>query len=285
MERMVIGWPSWTADVTWSGGAWEAAFPRTNLGALPLSRVARTTNDDLASTQVIGTFSASRSLRAMGIVRHNLSRLSRIRVRLYGDAARAVLLLDTGWFDAWPSVFLPADLEWEDDNWWDGKISAEEIANYAPTRPIWFGAVYFVRAFTVEFDDTANPAGYVQVGMIEVAQGWQVSINPSPGYAEGHQFRTEAVQALGGVEYFERRDKARVARGTIEYLPRDEALARGFEFQRSADLDRPFLWFPFPDEDVHWLRTAFLARQIDPGLIASGLVGRSTFPFAVKEVI
>jgi hypothetical protein len=64
MERAVFGWPRWTGDVTWSGGSWLAGYPLANLGVLPLARVARSTNDDLASTQVIGTFSAARSVRA-----------------------------------------------------------------------------------------------------------------------------------------------------------------------------------------------------------------------------
>lgn len=285
MERAVFGWPRWTGDVTWSGGSWLAGYPLANLGVLPLARVARSTNDDLASTQVIGTFSATRSVRALALARHNLSLLSRLRLRLYGDAARTELLLDTGWFDTWPSLYLPGDLEWEDDNWWDGKPTAADIAGYAPTRPIWLGASYRVRAFHLEIDDTANAAGYVEAGLLEVAQGWQVSVNPGADFAEGFRFRTESVEALGGGKSFDRRDKPRTARGTIEDLPRDEAMARGFEMQRQADLDQPFLWFPQPEETQHWIRTAFVARLVDPGLIAHAGFNRSRFPFAIEEVL
>lgn len=282
---MVIGWPRWTPDVTWSGGSWSATYPVANLGLLPLSRVARSSSAATADTQFIGTLSASRPIRALALARHNITVGGRMRVRLYGDAARTIMVFDSGWFDVWPEVFPYETLEWEDDAWWTGKYTAAEIAGYAPTRPVWLGAVYLARAFRVEIDDTANPAGFVQIGLCEVAQGWQVSVNPSPGYAEGHRFRTEVAEALGGVRYFERRDKPRVARGTIENLSRDEAMARGFELHRQADLDQPFLFFPFPDETLHWLRTAFVARLVDPGLIAFSSFNRNSFPFAVEEVL
>jgi hypothetical protein len=131
----------------------------------------------------------------------------------------------------------------------------------------------------------ANALGYVEAGLCEVAQGWQVSVNPGSDFGEGFRFRSESVEALGGSKTFDRRDKPRVARGTIEYLPRDEALGRGFEMLRQADLDEPFLWFPQPDETQHWLRTAYVARLVDPGLIGHASFSRSRFPFAVEEVL
>jgi len=285
MERAVFGWPRWTTDVAWSGGSWLAGYPLSNLSVLPLARVARSTSASLANTQIIGTLSAARSVRAFALARHNFSLAARLRLRMYGDVARAVLLLDTGWFDCWPSVFLPADLEWEEDNWWDGKATLADISGYAPTRPIWLGQAVYARAFLLEIDDTTNALGYVEAGLCEVAQGWQVSVNPGPDFAEGFRFRTESVEALGGSKAFDRRDKPRVARGTIEHLPRDEALGRGFEMLRQADLDEPFLWFPQPDETQHWVRTAYVARLVDPGLIGHASFSRSRFPFAVEEVL
>lgn len=285
MERAVFGWPRWTQDVTWSGGSWQASYPVSNLAILPLARVARSTNATLASTQIIGTLSGPRTVRAMALARHNLGLLGRLRLRLYSDTARTVQVLDTGWFDVWPSAYLPGDLEWEDDNWWTGGPKGTDIVGYAPTRPIWLGASYRVSAFLLEIDDTTNPAGYVEAGLLEVAQGWQVSVNPGADFAEGFRFRTEAAEALGGGKTFDRRDKPRTARGTIEFLPRDEALSQGFEMMRQADLDQPFLWFPQPDETQHWLRTAYVARLVDPGLIAHASAGRSRFPFAVEEVL
>lgn len=284
-ENLIIGWPRWTEDVTWSGGAWNASFPITNLATLPLSRVARTTNVNLASTQIIGTFSANRSVSVMALARHNISLTAQIRIRLYSDSARTQLVYNTDWVDVWPSIFLPDDLEWEDDNWWLGTPTSLDIEGSSPTRPFYFGSTLFIRAFHIEIDDQLNTDGYVQIGLCEVARGWQLSYNPVFGYQEGFRFRSEVLESIGGVKYFDRRDKPRVASGNIEYLPRDEAMARGFEWMRQADIDKPFIWFPFPDEIEHWTRTVFVARQVDPGLISYSQVDASSFPISVEEVL
>jgi hypothetical protein len=285
MGNVVFGWPRHTDRVTLSGGAWSASYPRDNMRALPLARVARSATAALADTQVIGTLDKDRPLRLFALCRHNLTVGARYRLRLYQDAARTVELLDTGWLNVWPEVYPFETLEWEDDQWWTGTYSAEEIAGYTWTRPIWLGQLYLARAFHLELDDTTNPAGYVELGLLEVAQGWQPSLNVSYGYQEGWRPRSVGVEALGGGRYFDRRDKPRAARGEIQYLPRDEAMARAFEMVRTQDVDQPMLWFPFPDEPIHWLRTAMLARLADPGLLTYAVARRLSFPFALEEVL
>lgn len=285
MERMVFGFPRWTQDAAWSGGSWAAAYPVGNLGLLPLSRVARSTNLTTASTEFTATFSAKRLVRALALVRHNITLDGLIRIRIWSDAGATVLTYDSGWIEVWPPVYLPGDLEWEDDNWWTGKYAAGELQGTSPTRPFWLDGLKEARVVRVEINDATNPAGYVQCGLFEIAQGWQVSINPSPGYAEGFRFRTETSDALGGVRYFDRREKPRVAAGEIAEMPRNEAMGRGYELLRQFDIDTPFLWFPFPDEDQHWLRTAFLARNVEPGRITSALLYRARFSFSVEEVL
>lgn len=284
-ERCVIGWPRWTPVVTWSGGSWSATYPRTNLGTLPLARVARSTNATLASTQFVATLDKARAVRLMALVRHNITLNGKMRIRLYADAARTLEQYDSGWVNVWPEVYPYSTLEWEDDNYWTGNYTPEEIAGYPATRPIWLGRIITSRAVLVEIDDTTNPAGFVEVGLCEIAQGWQPSYNPAYGYTEGFRFRSEATEAQGGVKYFDRRDKPRVFRGEIQSLPRDEALARGFEVQRQADIDQPFFWFPFPDETAHWLRTAYLARLVDPGLLAYSRFQSTSLPISGEEVL
>ena len=279
-----MGFPRWTSDVTWAGGAWSASYPASNLGNLPLNRVARSSTLLTTSTQFTATLSAQRPVRAIGLVRHNLSLAALMRVRIWSDAGASVLVYDSEWIEVWPPVYLPGDLEWEDDNWWRGRYTPDEVANVSATRPLWLEGLRMARVIKIEFDDATNADGYVQLGMCEIAQGWQLGMNPAPGFEEGFRFRTEQAEGLGGVRYFNRREKPRVARGEVD-LARDEAMGRGFELQRQFDIDTPFLWFPFPDENLHWLRTAFLARNVEPGRIAWGLVSRSRYPIAIEEVL
>lgn len=284
-ERAIFGWPRWTDKVTLTGGSWNATYPRDNLKTLPLARVARSTDATVSSTQVIGTLDQARGVRLLALVRHNLTLAATFRLRLFSDAARTTQIYDSGVTNVWPAVYPTETLEWEDDNWWTGSYTTAELTGQQWVRPIWLGRLYVARAFELEIADTANPAGYVEIGLLEVAQGWQTTVNMAYGYQEGWRFRSVGVEALGGGMYFDRRDKPRVARGEVNYLPRDEAMARYFEMLRQQDLTDPLLWFPFPDETIHWLRTVWLARLVDPGLMAITVFDRNTVPFALEEIL
>ena len=122
-------------------------------------------------------------------------------------------------------------------------------------------------------------------GLFEIAQGWQVSSSFGYGAQYGFRARSQGAEALGGAKWFERRDKPRAFQGEITYLPRDEALARGFEQQRRHDLDLPFLWLPHPAEPLHWLRNAFLARNAELGLQGYAVFGRDRMPLSFEEVL
>lgn len=285
MEKAVIGWPRWTDRATFAGGSWAAEYPVTGLGSLPLARVARSTNLLPASTKLSATLDKERMIRALAIVRHNLSLYGKYRVRLWADAAKTQGVYDSGWRQVWQAVYPSESLEWEADNWWSGTPTEEELAGLSWTTPVWLGAIYLARVVELELDDQINPAGYVELGMLEIAQGWQVSVNPDYGAEEGFRFRSAEVEALGGGKYFDRRDKPRVFRGRISYLPRDEAIATGFDHMRQADTVEPFLWFPDPEEVQHHLRTVFLARNVSPGLIAHAAPGRGSLPLSFEEVL
>ncbi|CAB4142764.1 hypothetical protein UFOVP452_37 [uncultured Caudovirales phage] len=284
-ERAIFGWPRWTDKVTLTGGSWDATFPRENMRSLPLARVARSTNLLPASTQVIGTLDKPRGVRLFALVRHNLSLGASYRLSIYSDTGGSVLAYDTGITNVWPAVYPSSSLAWEDANWWTGTYTADDLVGQQWLRPIWLGRLYVAGSFKLEIFDAANPAGYVEIGLLEVTQGWQTSVNMAYDYQEGWRFRSTSVEAIGGGRYVDRRDKPRVARGQIAYLPRDEAMARYYEMLRQLDVTEPVLWFPFPDEPIHWLRTVWLARLVDPGLMALTSHKRNTVPFALEEVL
>lgn len=284
-KRMILGFPRWTDKLTFTGGSWESDFPVANLNVFPLAKVSRSADATTVSTQFVATLDKIRSIRLVGVVRHNISLVGQMRIRVYEDTGLTMLLKDTGWFDVWPSVYPQGDLDWEDSSFWDRKYSADEIADVTWTRVVWLGKPYLGRAIKVEVDDTANVDGYVEIGICEVAQGWLAGVNFGYGAQYGFNLRTEVTEAKGGVKYFERRDKPRRFRGLIETLDRDEALARPYEALRQHDIDTPFLWFPFPDEDIHFIRTTYLARWLDPGFFRVVHPGRDAVPFNFEEVL
>ncbi len=288
MQNAVIGFPRWTESAVFDsgGGAFQTGFPVANLARTPLSRVARTTSAAIADTRFKAVLDRPRPVRLMALVNHNASLDGQFRVRLYGDAGAVdPPIHDTGLQPFWPPVYSAESLEWEDDQWWSGQYSTDEIDGYRATRPIWLERHHLTRAIRVDVQDPGNDAGHFQCGLFEIAQGWSVGVNFQIGAEHGFRARTQSMEAVGGVKYFDRRDKPRVFTGSIDLLPRDEALARAFEHQRQSDLDQPFLWLPDPDATVHLLRQCWLARNADLGLMRYASFDRDGVPLKFEEVL
>jgi len=286
MTKAVIGFPRWTSLASFSTtGSAASGYGVSNLGTLPLAQVWRSASAATANTTFTATLDKPRGVQTVALVGHNLSQDATIRIRLYEDAAKTVLTHDTGAVAVWASVY-PSDLLlWSDERWWDGKYLADEIKGGRWTRPFFFPLPFRTQAIQVDIVDTANPDGFVQCGLFEVAQGWQVSVNFGYGAEVGFRHRTQSVEAIGGAQYFERRPSPRVFRGSIDYLPEDEAIALGWEHQRQMGLDVPFLWLPNPAATLHLPRLSFLARNVDPGLIGLASHGRCRLPLAFEEVL
>jgi len=285
MANAVFGFDRWSEDYVFSGGSWSSSYPASNLNVMPLSRVARSSDATPVSTQFTATYSGGRNVQLLGFVNHNASLDATFRIRLYADLGQTKLLHDTGWLEFWPVVFPWGSLPCGHISFWTGKYSSTDLEGYNATRPVWLPAAHLAQAIKVEISDPSNPAGYFQLGQFEIAEGYQLGINPSYGAQYGFRFRTQSQESLGGVKYFERRPKPRVFQGVVEYADRDEVMSRAFEMFRRHDLDRPLLWVPDPDDTVHFLRNSFLARLTDPGLFSFAAYGRDRLPFSLEEVL
>lgn len=280
-----VGFPRWTADATFSGGGWSASYPVSNLGRLPLSRVARSMTVQPAQTQWRGELTKPRLVQIVALCRHNLTLGARWRVRLYADSDDVAPVFDSGLIDVWSQVLGQDEATWDGGNWWDLKYTADYIQGWAWYAPLFIPGQVTAQAFTVELVDTANPAGFVEVGLCEVASALDFPISTAFGSQVGFQSRTTVIEADGGVEYFERRAKPRTFTGAIAAVARATALSRFFEMQRQHDVDVPFFWWPTRESKKDALRTAFLARmqQLDP--ITQAYAAHDQIAVNYKEVI
>lgn len=174
---------------------------------------------------------------------------------------------DSGWRDVWPVVYPFGTLEWEDDNWWSGKYTDEERAGYMPEGIHLLPKSIISRYWRIEFDDTSNPAGYLQFGRLFIGPVWQPSVNAIHGADIGWETETEVQEARGGAEYFDRRTPFRVTRFTLDWLDQDEAFAKAFELQRRAGVDQEILYVHDPEDTVQALRRQFTMRLRRLGVI------------------
>ena len=62
-------------------------------------------------------------------------------------------------------------------------------------------------------------------------------------------------------------------------------MARAFELWRQHDLDRPFLWFPWPDRSANWLREVMLVRNRAAGAISMYRGRLDRVPVDFEEVL
>ena len=196
------------------------------------------------------------------------------------------LAYDSDWQEVWPVVYTDASLEWEDDNWWNGKYTSEEISGRNWTWPYLLSTLTSFRVITIEVDDQTNASGVIDIGMVEIAKGWVFGTNFTPGAQFGFRFRSRAVESWGGVIEHERLEKPRTFRGQISMLDMDEVWGQAFEDLFQQDVTEPFLWMPHPDNNTHWLRNTFLARNVDPGQFSyHAIQDVGTVPLALEEVL
>lgn len=292
-SKEIFGFPKVTGYFTAGGGSWLSDYPLANLAfPVPLSQVARSTNLDAGSTVITLTSEITRRVGLIHLAGHNFSLDAQIRTRLYTDAAMLTdPLVDTGYVDVWPEVYPWDDdnggssLEWEDDNFWTGKYLDSEVAGTTWSWT-WLGDVDQMAAgIRLDISDPNNPAGYVEMGYLEIAARGEVTRSFSWGSEYGFRRRSQQTEAIGGAIYIDRRDAPRVFRGTFKAAPRIEALTRHFEMLRQLDADGVVVWIPHPDEPQHWPRTTMLARLVDPGLQSYVARGYDDVPISLEEVI
>lgn len=277
-----------TATLTGPGGAWQAGLPLANLKDPLLSKVARSTSTDLASTKVYFDLGAERVIRALAICRHNASAAATARWTFYDDAGRTQLAHDTGWLPFYPNFWPVGAQEWEEPEYWTGTLSAEDLAAYDPKPDLWhvLAQPLFKRYARLEVSDTANPDGYFELGRAFVAPALQavqgVMIDPSAGW----QSQTQVEKSLGGVEFFGKRRAARMIAGTCDHLTTAEGMVMVFDRQRRLDIhgELYFVWDP-ADTLLLYRQRSMLCRFIDLDPLAFPYFNGTQNPFSLKEIL
>ncbi|MBB4265193.1 hypothetical protein [Roseospira visakhapatnamensis] len=281
----VVGFPRWTGRATFGASSAAAGYPASNLGVLPLSRPWRSAGAARADTVLTAVFDRPRRVELVVLCRHTIDLGGVVTVTLYADAAMTSVLA-TATERAWPAVFTTAEVDWGGGRWWGRTYTGEEIAGYPWHLPVRIPGRHYAGAVRVAIDDTANAAGHVQVGLLELASEHQVPVNVEAGAQYGYASRVLAQESDGGAIAFRRRPKGRRFEGAIPYMPRDAAKGTWLEMRRQLDRDTPFFWWPNPADALHRLRDAYLARFADLSLQSYATpLGYDGVPLSLTEVI
>ena len=231
MANITLAYPNRIDQGTVSGGSWLTTLPLVNIQNRRLSKLARSSNLLVASTQFNISLSASRSIGCVALVNHNLSVSATVRIRGNSTNSFTTPLYDSGQVSVWPSGMIPqALLEWEDDNFWLGTVAQEAIAGYKAPFAVFFNNQN-LQYFLIEITDTGNPAGYVQVGRVFLGKTFTptvgMSLNNTLGRVDVSVFDT----ALTGEEFIDQKTQYQVFNFNLEYLSKDEAYATLLDMQ------------------------------------------------------
>lgn len=177
------------------------------------------------------------------------------------DASSAyVLEYESGWLDVYPVIYPVGVLDVDDPGYFDGKLTQEQWdAGYRIDPVHVLSSITNARYWRIEIDDEANVAGYIDVGRLVLAHGYQPTINFQEGAQLGVSSDSTRQTTDGGATYHRERPVRRRMDGTIPKISEDEAMVRLFEMDRLLNTTTQF-YFVFSSSDTfHMHRRSFIA--------------------------
>lgn len=292
MANVTFGFPNWCAGSTVATptvaayGGWTAGLPAANVLTPKLAEIARSTDATTANTKLRIDLGAPRDIWMVAIPKSNVSVAGLIRVRLFSDSGYSTEVATTGWLDYWADVYAWGARPWGSSGLFSSKFSAEEAAGYPAVWYYVFSALKIARYLEIEFDDTANADGYIDVSRVVAAPAWQAVINPIYGQTSIRWESASTVRrSRTGVKIVDRRPARRVAVCAFDSVSYTEGFTYPFEMSRRLDLDGEVFFITDPDDTVQTLRRAFLANlRVLPDLAYSTFEEFSTV-IEIEEVL
>lgn len=286
-RSLVLAWPNRIDEaVLSSAGAWQATLPLANLQDRVLATVARSNMILAVDPDIVMDLGQARRIGVLALVAHNLSVGATVRVLADEAGDFATPIYDSGFLAVWPAGMLPPELlEWEDDNFWLGTVSAEVRAGYRAPYIHLLPASQIARYWKVVLHDPVNPDGYLQLGRLFISETWQPEVNFSQGAQLGFEDRSVALESLGGTEFFDQRAKYRVQRLALNWLSENEAYSRMLEMQRQLGQTGELLVIPDPSDLANMPQRAFLGRVQRLVPVERGTPGVYRSVVDIKEIL
>lgn len=284
MSNTIIGYQNRIDAATFAAyGSWSTTLPLTNIKTRSLSRKARSTNAANSSTKLRFALDIDRIVSTLGVIAHNLTVSATWRYRVYSDSAYTTLVYDSGTLNVWPSSPY-GTYEWEDVHFWDLLPTDEEIAYY--TKNIIYVVPQIVAAqyYQIEFFDSTNTNGYVELGRIFVGQTYQPVLNMNLGASIGYESPTIIDTAMSGAEFFDRRESFRVANFTLDHLTYSESILNNDIMKISGtDLEVLYIWDSA--DELNLQRRSFLGRLKALSPISQPYNTRYQTTYEIKELL
>jgi len=284
MGTMLIAYRNHADTAVYSGGAWSAGLPASNLGDRQPSLVARTETAATSDSWIDIDFGAQKPVSFIAVIRHNLTQSGRWRSRFAVDPAFAEVKHDTGFAPIWPTITPFGVGIWGEFNW-GGRLSGEEAATYGISAIVTLPTPVIARYARIEFVDASNSDGYLQAGRLFVGTAWRPSINLQYGWSIEQIDPSRRVRSRGGQSFVDLQPRYRSLRFSIDYLEKDEMMGNAYELQRLKGIGGDIFVVVDPDDTTHRHRHTVYGVIRETAPIINPVPDRFSKAFTVDELL
>lgn len=258
MANIIVGFNNLANNCTLSGGSWQGTLPLNNLKDRRLYKIARSTDDSAASTQFSVDFGSGKVISLFSLVKHNFSESATARLIASDLSDFSNVIYDSGFNSVWPLV-ATVNLEWEDDNFWLGIPTQEQIDMFQGIL-LWVVPNVIARYWKVEIVDESNPDGYLDLGRLFVSKDFTPIINASYGLGFSVVDKSTIEESLGGVEHYDEKVKVRSVDFSLDNLQQDEAFGQWYRMMLGQGNTGEVLFVYDHEDGKHTLDRSFLGR-------------------------
>lgn len=291
MANCIIAQPLWLtqtdpriASVLAWGGFWRHDLPVGNLIDATSGAVARTEDCATGSASAWFDLGTTRDVLVAAIPRSNCSASATVRLR--GFAApntSAAALCDTGVVSYFPDLYPFGSTDWGHPSIFSLTVDAETALLFPQPWVYVFSAAQAARYWLLEIADPSNADGYIELGRVILAPGYQPVVNMLYGAAVRVVDPSEVQRSYGGRVYGERRTKYRMATFTLAASTTNEAMVNIHDMHARQGVTGEvfFIWDPGDASNIG--RLSFLGRLAELSPLEASFHGRMGCNFQIEE--
>lgn len=264
MSNITLAWPNNVDRFAISSPQeFISTLPLSNLHTPVYQQVARVSGGevsiDVSSAEYI-------PMSVVGIANHNLSAAAAVRIRVYYDEPKTILLYDSGNLPAWPALHQSTDLEWEEDALWLGTARDQDLTLYTPLFVHFMENSFTGRVVSLDISDPDNSSGFIELGRLLVCRWWEPELNPQYGDVQlNYEEQTERSTANDGTDFFYKKRKRRLANINFTNINEEDAYSRLFGMLRTQGIDGEIIFSYDRAPNTYYVQRTFVGRlqQLD----------------------
>lgn len=256
---------------TVTGGSWRAAFPSSNVLSPERAAPARSTTAGTSDTKLNIDLGAAYTIRVVAFDAHNLSTVGQWKVKL-GTSSGAS--------DVYSGSFV---------DWIQATGIETAITEHGASRGRDFAAIivlpadYSARYLTIEFSDSSNSAGYLEIGYVFAGPALIPSINAEFGnWGDRHMDLSTSTRARSGALWTDPIGRLKCVDVRLGALTEAEGIVV-HEMQRVLGSMGRVLFVPDVSDMAKSQRFGFIGRMSELSALENPVYARRGNAFHIEQ--